>query len=194
MLWHRGDYEDRFSDALLACIAPDDSVWDVGANVGYYTERFSRLASHVIAFEPVAENCSQINSKMLPKVECFQTALGEATGEAEMFVNGPFSSIALASQHGVPPRTVKIVRGDDLTSLRPPSVVKIDVEGYELEVIRGMQRTLRGVRALFVEVHFQILEQRGTPRSIPARKADQGSRILQPQMAGCIAHRRLSPP
>jgi len=161
MLWHRGDYEDRFSDALLGCMTPDDCVWDVGANIGYYTERFSKLASHVVAFEPIPENCSQINSKMLPNVECCQTALGDVTGEAEIFVDGPFSSIAVASQNGIPPRSVKIARGDDLTRLRPPSVVKIDVEGYELEVIRGMSGVLHGVRALFVEVHFQILEQRG---------------------------------
>lgn len=164
MLWHRKDYEDRFSDALLGCIAPDDCVWDVGANVGYYTERFSKLAKHVIAFEPIAENYSQIKSQMMPNVECCQMALGEVTGEVEMFADGPFSSIVVASQHGIQARSVKIARGDDLTSLHPPSVVKIDVEGYELEVIRGMPRILRGVRAAFVEIHFQILEERGMPR------------------------------
>ncbi|HKT88921.1 MAG TPA: FkbM family methyltransferase [Candidatus Sulfotelmatobacter sp.] len=164
MLWHRGDYEDRFSDALLGCIAPDDCVWDVGANVGYYTERLSRLASHVIAFEPVPENYSQIESRMLPNVQCCQTALGDVTGEVTMSVNGPFSSIASATHAEIPTQSVAIARGDDLTSLRPPSVVKIDVEGYELEVIQGMHRILRGVRALFVEVHFQILEDRGMPQ------------------------------
>jgi hypothetical protein len=39
--------------------------------------------------------------------------------------------------------------------------VKIDVEGFEPEVIRGMPNVLRSVRAAFVEVHFAILENRG---------------------------------
>ncbi|HVI77249.1 MAG TPA: FkbM family methyltransferase, partial [Candidatus Acidoferrum sp.] len=42
-----------------------------------------------------------------------------------------------------------------------PTVVKVDVEGYEVEVIRGMHEVLNHVRALFLEVHFQILEDRG---------------------------------
>jgi hypothetical protein len=53
------------------------------------------------------------------------------------------------------------VCGDDLAALWQPAVVKIDVEGYEIEVIRGMRRVLGGVRALFVEIHFQVLEERG---------------------------------
>ena len=48
-----------------------------------------------------------------------------------------------------------------------PTVVKIDVEGLEGEVIRGMHRILGGVRALFVEIHFQILDARGM-RQTPA--------------------------
>ncbi len=161
MLWHRGDYEDRFADVLLGSVGPDDCVWDIGANVGYYTERLSKIAKYVIAFEPVPGNCCRIRSKMMANVECCQTALGDISGEVQMFIDGPFSSLAMAPKPGTPGQVVKVARGDDLTSLLPPAVVKIDVEGYELEVIRGMPRILRGARSLFVEIHFEILEQRG---------------------------------
>jgi FkbM family methyltransferase len=167
MLWHRADYEDRFADVVLASIHPDDCVWDVGANIGYYTERFSKLARHVVAFEPVAENCRQIEAKNLSNVDCLQIALGDSSGEVSMFVDCQFSSLVLAPRPGTSPQKVSIARGDDLASLPQPSVVKIDVEGYEVEVIRGIQRVLRGVRALFVEIHFQILERRGM-RQAPA--------------------------
>lgn len=161
MLWHRDDYEDRFADVLLASIRPQDCVWDIGANVGYYTERFSKLAQRVVAFEPVTENCRQIESKMLSNVDCIPVALGDAPGEAPMFVSGQFSSIVLSPSPKAPTRNVRVERGDDQTSLPRPAVVKIDVEGYEVEVVRGMQSILRGVRALFIEVHFQVLEDRG---------------------------------
>lgn len=160
MLWHRADYEDRFADLLLASIQPDDCVWDVGANVGFYTERFSKLARHVVAFEPVAENCRQIESKGLPNVECQEVALGEAWGESPIFVDRQSSSLALGPRPEMPQQMVRVVRGDDL-DLPLPTVVKIDVEGYEIEVIRGMHRILGGVRALFVETHFEILAKRG---------------------------------
>jgi FkbM family methyltransferase len=176
MLWHRGDYEDRFADVLLASIRPDDCVWDIGANVGFYTERFSKLARHVIAFEPVVENCRQIESKRAANVTCFQIALGDAAGEYPVFVDGPFSSVALTPYPGAPEQTVKVVRGDDLASLRQPAVVKIDVEGYEIEVIRGMHRILGGVRALFVEIHFQVLEDRGM-RQAPAALVNDLKRL-----------------
>jgi FkbM family methyltransferase len=176
MLWHRGDYEDRFADVLLASIRPDDCVWDIGANVGFYTERFSKLARHVIAFEPVVENCRQIESKRAANVTCFQIALGDAAGEQPVFVDGPFSSVALTPYPGAPAQTVKVVRGDDLASLRQPAVVKIDVEGYEIEVIRGMHRILAGVRALFVEIHFQVLEDRGM-RQAPAALVNDLKRL-----------------
>ena len=161
MLWHQADYEDKLADLLLASIQPDDCVWDVGANVGFYTERFSKLARHVVAFEPVVENCRQIQSRRMPNVNCLQVALGDVTGELPMFVDHQFSSLAVAPRPEAPQQTVRVVRGDDLPNLPLPAVVKIDVEGYEVEVIRGMYRILGGVRALFVEVHFEILARRG---------------------------------
>jgi FkbM family methyltransferase len=172
MLWHRADYEDRFSDVLLASIKPDDCVWDIGANVGYYTERLSKLARHVVAFEPVAENCRQIDSKRMANVDCLQIALGDAAGELPMFVDHQFSSLALMPYPGAPQHTVKVARGDSLPALPRPTVVKIDVEGYEVEVIRGLQGILGGVRALFAEIHFQVLADRGMPQAPAALVKD----------------------
>lgn len=161
MLWHKSDYEDRFADVLLASVKPDDCVWDVGANVGYYTERLSKLARHVVAFEPVPESCGQIDSKRLKNVECLPIALGDTVCEMPMFIDHQFSSLARPPFAGARPQAVRVARGDDLTSLPRPTVVKVDVEGYEVEVIRGMHEVLNHVRALFLEVHFQILEDRG---------------------------------
>jgi FkbM family methyltransferase len=172
MLWHRADYEDKFSDVLLATIQPSDTVWDVGANVGYYTERFSNLARQVVAFEPVPENYRQIESKKLANVQCLQIALGDTTGELPMFVGHQFSSAAVAPYPGAPMQMVNVARGDDLSTLPRPTLVKIDVEGYEVEVIRGMHAILGGVRALFVEVHFEILSQRGMQQAPAALVKD----------------------
>jgi Methyltransferase FkbM domain len=50
---------------------------------------------------------------------------------------------------------------DALVGSPMPNVVKIDVEGYEPEVINGMPNILSNVRAAFIEVHFSILESKG---------------------------------
>ena len=172
MLWHSGDYEDKFADLLLSAIQPTDCVWDVGANVGYYTQRFAERARYVIAFEPVADNCRQIESRNLPNVDCHQLALGDTTGELPMFVHNQFSSAAVAPYPGAPQFTANVARGDDLATLPPPNILKIDVEGYEVEVLRGMPHTLAGVRAVFMEVHFQILAERGMQQAPAALVKD----------------------
>jgi hypothetical protein len=60
--------------------------------------------------------------------------------------------------------SVQIFAGDDFGG-RCPNVIKIDVEGFEEEVLTGMPRVLanQGLRAIFLEVHFALLEQRGKP-------------------------------
>jgi hypothetical protein len=54
----RVGYEDAFSRSSLVEIRPNDCVWDVGANVGYYSQR---IASRVVAFEPVPETFSRLS-------------------------------------------------------------------------------------------------------------------------------------
>jgi len=167
MLWHDDRYEDRFSDAMLAEIGPDDCVWDVGANVGYYTERFAARARCVVAFEPIAENMAVITAKAIPNVQCVPVALGAQRGFIPMFADRHLSSLVIPRSKGVREERVMVVPGDELCEIPRPTVVKIDVEGYEPEVISGMMRVLSNVRAVFLEVHFWILEQRGM-RNKPA--------------------------
>lgn len=163
MLWHETDYEDKFAAALLTLVRPDDCVWDIGANVGFYTEQLSKLARFVVAFEPIGDNLQQIKARHLPNVNCQQFALGDTQLQLSMSKNAQYSSI-VASPY-VPSdamrEMVTVIPGDSLADLPKPNVVKIDVEGFEPEVIRGMRNVLRSVRAAFVEVHFAILENRG---------------------------------
>jgi FkbM family methyltransferase len=163
MLWHQSDYEDKFALALLRSVRADDCVWDVGANVGFYTEKLSRLAKLVVAFEPISANFRQITARQLLNVNCLQCALGDAQAELPMSNNAQYSSIVSSPYNpaDVVQETVTVVPGDSLVDLPRPNVVKIDVEGYEPEVIRGMRNILGSVRAAFVEVHFAILEKRG---------------------------------
>jgi FkbM family methyltransferase len=163
MLWHSSDYEDKFAAALLGSVRVEDCVWDVGANIGFYTEKLSKLARQVVAFEPVSENFVQIKSRCLPNVDCRQIALGDVEVELLISRRGQFSSIAAHSTlaRETAYEMVSVKPGDALVDLPRPNVVKIDVEGYEPEVIRGMSGTLRTVRAVYIEVHFSILASRG---------------------------------
>ena len=158
MLWHTSDYEDKFSAALLAAV----TVWDIGANVGYYTEELSRRASHVVAFEPVLDNFLQIEARGLGNVTCRKMALGDRKDEVRISKAGTTSSlVGGAVGDDLEYEVVMVMPGDALVDLPRPDVVKIDVEGFELEVTQGLNATLKSVRAVYMEVHFSVLASRG---------------------------------
>jgi len=168
-VWRVG-YEDSFSSALLREIKSSDCVWDIGANVGYYSQRIAPLAGHVVAFEPVQETFSCLSKLALPNATFVNAALADVEGMLPMSIANDASSLAVLSGNIA---EVRVVRGDDL-EVPQPNIVKIDVEGFEWEVISGMQTRLRApeCRAVFCEVHFDVLEKRGL-RQAPAKIVEQ---------------------
>ena len=164
-------YEQKFRDLLLTNIREGDLVWDVGANVGLYTRLFVDRVGRdgkVIAFEPSPRAFAQLQSLFAtePSVILQGVALSDFDGEADFFVAERGStvtdSLVFRAGNSASIRTL-VRRGDSICSFNPPAIIKIDVEGAELEVLKGMTETLRtpGLRGVFVEVHFLALAQRG---------------------------------
>lgn len=82
-------YEDRFGPALLAEVRPGDTVWDIGANLGLYTQAFVAgvgSAGRVVAFEPVPACFAQLRQRFAesPQVKLHNVAVGEADGRIAM--------------------------------------------------------------------------------------------------------------
>lgn len=169
-----GPYEERVHKALLDAIGPGDVVWDVGANVGIYTQLFCEIVGSngaVVAFEPSPESSQQIRAKLSDcgwlRVE--NVALGDEDREGRLVlredsVEHHIGSDEHASDESI---AVRICRGDSVSQRlgRVPNVVKVDVEGFEEEVLQGMQQMLGSpaLRVVLVEVHFLKLERRGQP-------------------------------
>lgn len=166
-------YERRFDDALLGRVVAGDTVWDVGANVGFYTERLSLAVGRtgrVVAFEPsprnVATLLARFDGQVRANLEVVPAALSDTAGTVEFFENpaGDTTTDSLMARGAGAVRCeVECRRGDEYMLSHAPQVVKIDVEGFEAEVLRGMSQTLRQptLRAVFVEIHFGILADRG---------------------------------
>ncbi len=189
-LWG-GAYEPKFARAILARVAAGDIVWDVGANIGFYSRQFAELAGAdglVVAFEPSPQTFERLRdvAAQFGNIQCRQIALADSIGEAEFYVGsaGNGETNSFAASH-VPDRTairVKITRGEAFATENPrlsPSVIKIDVEGFELEVVKGLGELLNSpaLRAVFIEMHFEILAERGLkhgPRAIVERLKSSG--------------------
>lgn len=167
-LW-RGGYEDRFRQALEGAIRPGDSVWDVGANVGLYTELFADWVGpngEVIAFEPGPPAHAELEQRVAPRinVRLFQVALGQERGTVALHVSAESATNSLIGHGGGGAVDVSMETGDSVRrehGLAQPDIIKIDVEGYEEEVLRGLSDTLGACRAVLCEVHFKLLESRG---------------------------------
>ena len=199
-------YEDRFNEALLCGIRPGDIVWDVGANVGLYTRIFAGIvgsAGKVFAFEPSPENHARLaaNVAKIPGVILLAFGLG-AKEERVPLKQGADSLGATSQVWGAAPSadlrdSVAIRVADTLVRegiSEAPHFVKIDVEGFELEVLTGMREILRmpRLRGLGVEVHFGLLAERGmhdAPQQIEALLKRAGFACSWPDNSHLIARR-----
>jgi FkbM family methyltransferase len=170
-----GAYEKRVHEALAGAVRPGDVVWDVGANVGVYTELFCQWVGtdgSVVAFEPWADSCERIRKRLpdCPWLTVENLALG-ASDSTGRLVTGSESvenhvETETDANNGIAGAVpIVISRGDTVGRRlgRVPNVIKVDVEGFEVEVLSGMELLLASpeLRSLLVEVHFLKLERRG---------------------------------
>jgi FkbM family methyltransferase len=151
-----------------------DYVIDIGANVGHYTKRFSELVGkngRVIAFEPVPETFAVLSGNIqlfkFPNVTLINAAVSDETNFVGMLI--PTFDTALKNfymahlEHDSDKQTdgfqVLTLRLDCLNIPQKISLVKIDVEGYEAFVLRGMVDILqRDHPSLIVETDSSEVE------------------------------------
>jgi FkbM family methyltransferase len=160
-----GTAEPLVQEAVRTLVRPRDVVYDIGANVGFFTVIAARLvgpAGAVIAFEPLPETAGAARRNMdlngFSHVTVLTNAAGKrgGTGKLELRDESTWARLADASSTG-PTVDVEVVAIDDLVEagvIRPPDFAKIDVEGAELDVIEGMRRTIAAHRPVILcEMH-----------------------------------------
>lgn len=177
MLLRSGRDEERFHRALLENIKAGDCVWDIGANVGMYSTLFSErvgVDGRVIAFEPSPINRDKLIDAIngFENVLVFPYALGERNSKVLIRQgNDPLGATTRIVEAGRDfGLEVELATGDSLIADRGvpvPAVLKIDTEGFEFDVLNGLKTTLQSeiVRAVCIEVHFEILKLRGMPNA-----------------------------
>lgn len=166
-------YDSRFDAVMTASLTPVMRVFDIGANVGYYTKKFAEAvgpSGEVHAFEPVPASAAKVRELQAQYswIRVHQCAVADQPGEVLMNADGdstsPTNRIAfhdecLAQGIAVPVLTVDQAAAD----FGVPAFIKIDIEGYEWHVAQGAVSVLglKQLRHVFVEIHFALLESRG---------------------------------
>jgi FkbM family methyltransferase len=137
-------------------------------------------AGHIVAFEPEPHYCERLRANLalngLSNVRIVPLALGDHSGASQLLPGTPLRSPRLAKLSPAGTRVpvgheVQVVEGDRLVaieSLPLPRLVKIDVEGHEYAVTRGLRSTLTNSACQIVccEVHSQLLPEGLDPGEI----------------------------
>ena len=152
-----GYYEREVLDAVLAGLAPEAVLWDVGANIGLHaiTAKHLRPDATVIAFEPAPHTASRLMANANLNgidVQVVTSALAATEGIAQLSVvtRGNSGLSSLRPWPGVEYEGTVLcpcVRADGLVArgaLPSPTIVKLDVEGFEEDVLRGFGPLLAG--------------------------------------------------
>jgi FkbM family methyltransferase len=172
-----GIWDPSLTSLIERILKPGDVFIDVGAHVGYFTLlAASRVgpAGRVLSIEPNPIALDQLSQNVersrLENVLTAHTACGESHDPVRLYLHTESnSSMASLSPENATSGTavdVSCTPLDDLClerGLARASLVKIDVEGAELSVLRGMTRLLRTMRPVVVfEMEPRLLESFGT--------------------------------
>lgn len=135
------EFLDKFVQEDFVCL-------DIGSNVGYFSVLFASKGAKVHAFDPVRENFAllSLTSALNPNldIELRNCAIGDESGSIDFYIPEQTSLARIQSNSkakGEDKRTVELITIDQL-DLPRVDVVKIDVEGAEEKVIKGMLNTL----------------------------------------------------
>lgn len=173
------DIEYKFAQQLLK---PGMTVIDVGAHRGFYTLMFSKRIGpqgRVLAFEPSPRERKKLRRHLrlnsCRNVEVLSCALGESEGKADLYVvdgewNGCNSLRPPDTDSPTSPLSVRVRKLDEVLAqakVDRVDFVKMDVEGGELDVLKGAEELLRLVPRPIILC--EVLEQRTRPWGYPAR-------------------------
>jgi FkbM family methyltransferase len=144
-----GIYEKTKQKRFAVAISPNDVVYDLGAQAGFYSLLASRLVGPqgaVYAFEPLPRNVRFLKDHIalngITNIKIFESAISSTDGTAR-FADGASPLQGSLSEGGR--RDVRVARLDTLLSesqLRPPNTLKIDIEGGGLQACLGARKLL----------------------------------------------------
>jgi FkbM family methyltransferase len=174
-IFHKKAY-DAYRRTFSEFIGKGDLVFDVGANTGDVTDCMLSIGASVVAFEPQPVCAKELRLRGT-KLCVAEMAVGSSEGFAEMYLKSESTHASLVSgyHHGPDFGTIRVpvtTLDAAIAKYGRPTFCKIDVEGFEVEVLRGLSIPInlnfeyhtqeRGVE--HVRECIKILSRLGDPR------------------------------
>lgn len=152
-------YEHEMLKDMASRVKSEDLVLDVGANIGNHTLFLAASGFRVCAFEPNVALASAIEKSLElngwgDRVSVYASGLGRSAGMAHFSktISSNLGAMSLESGEG----DIQLLALDELNFPQPPALMKIDVEGMELDVLQGAVNLIKNARPL---IYIECLDQ-----------------------------------
>lgn len=171
-LWraYKARYRDQKAElaAIRERVTSGDLVCDIGANKGSYLYWMSKWAGRVVAFEPQPGLVNYLTSACaalkLDNATVEAIGVSDTSGTKQLYIPAPNSpGASLVPAEGMATLPVRVVALDDYFAPEQKiALLKVDVEGAEMDVFKGAERILRESRPTLVFEYEQRHLQEGT--------------------------------
>jgi len=201
-----GIREPDSASVIKGLIRPGQTVIDVGANIGYYALLESRLVGEngrVIAIEPVRDNTRLLEKSIAlngyRNIRVLDMAVGDRIGTAKMQVGRQrnLSRVVTGANSSIETTGEIVVIMYSLDDLKIyPDVIRMDVEGYEYEIIKGMKGILASGKplTLCIELHPSIMGVEKTAellRTLKEAGMEVSAAVIDAPIRGAVRHKLL---
>jgi FkbM family methyltransferase len=204
-----GNLESAVQEAMVRHLGRGGVFYDIGANIGFFSLLAGHMCGlhegHVYAFEAAPDNAEAIRYhaalNVVPNVTVIEAAVAASAGRGRLQVvdDQSWSKLEDFGEHPLTEKVIEVelVAIDDLVReqrIKPPDLVKIDVEGAELAVLEGMRETIERYRpAIVCELHDTHREFAELMRSLGYRLINLEGTIPV-EAEGASAHALALPP
>lgn len=136
---------------MINNLKADDVFVDVGANIGYYSLIASKLVGTqgaVLSFEPETLNFKLLEKNIavnaLTNVKLFHAGLGSQNGSIDFYISpdNRGDHRAFNSDNNRTKTSVNMLVGDEILENKKVDFIKIDTQGYELDILKGLRKTI----------------------------------------------------
>jgi FkbM family methyltransferase len=165
--FYTGLHEFEDMAFVLHGLRCNDLFIDIGANVGSYTViAGATVGAKCIAFEPVRSTFNHLVDNVnlndiADRVQCLNIGIGKETGTLMFSLTADTMNHVLTDSQPEEGIEVCVQKLDDVVQVQQPSILKIDVEGWETQVIHGAHQTLSSQTPMAVLMEFGWGEKYG---------------------------------
>ena len=175
---------DKFLTFIEKNALKFNHVLDIGAWVGTWTMKINPFCGRVIAFEPDPLHYECLVQNVPEEVETHQLAVGNDKKMISLSEDNFTQAKRVVGEGNIPMVTIDSLNFTDV------DLIKIDVEGYEMEVLKGADKTLENVKYLMIELNNNSKKYGSSNLEIEKYLRKKGFRVMIKAWPDVVWHKK----